>query len=247
MSVAVVGAALVNPPVGEQACQGTGCTLTQTSDPAPGFVLAVPRDGTLTSWKAIGGGAVRLRVLRDAGGGAFVGVASSPSTNLDASATAHEVNLPVKAGDRIGVDLDAGSPNTTFESPRLAFAPVDGASYAFFTPALADGASGSPFGTAAGNELQVQATVTTPGGDAPGAPGGGGGGGGGGSKDASACVVPRLRGKTVRGARRALAAAGCALGHVRRRGHARRPVVRAQSERPGAHKPGRTRVDVRVR
>jgi hypothetical protein len=42
------------------------------------------------------------------------------------------------------------------------------------------------------------------------------------------CVVPRLRGHTLTGARRALQAAGCVLGHIRRKGARGRLVVLAQ-------------------
>ncbi len=48
------------------------------------------------------------------------------------------------------------------------------------------------------------------------------------------CVVPRLRGHTLAGARRALAGAGCSLGHVRRRrGAGGRLVVLSQGTAAG--------------
>jgi hypothetical protein len=244
-----VGASLANPPVANQACQGTGCTLMQTTDPAPGFVLAVPADGTITSWRAIGDQQVRLRVLRDAGGGKWTAVASSPPAALAATPTDNRVSIPVRAGDRIGVDLDPGAFGTDFTVPRIGYAQVDGASYAFFARPLADGASDAPFGNTGGAELLVQATVSVPGSGGGGSGGGGpggSGGGGGGSTGASECVVPRLRGKSVRRARRALARAGCSLGRVRRRGRARHPHVISQGAKAGTHKAAGAAVDVRV-
>ena len=47
------------------------------------------------------------------------------------------------------------------------------------------------------------------------------------------CVVPRLRGHTLTGARRALQAAGCTLGHIRRSRARGRLVVVAQGVAAG--------------
>jgi PASTA domain len=242
----VIGATLSNPPFGAQACQGTACTLTQQSDPDAGFVLTVPTDGVITSWRAVGDGPVRLRVLREVGAGRFSGVATSAPAELDASGPVNRVNMPVRSGDRIGVDLDAGTPSPTLQAPRIAYADVNGASYAFFEPPLPDGATASPFGSVSGAELLVQATVSAP------RPGGGPGPVGGpddGTSGQPACVVPNLRGKTPRRARRALVAAGCSLGRVKRakhRRHSRRRHVVSQSEPPGTRKPPAARVDVYV-
>ena len=61
------------------------------------------------------------------------------------------------------------------------------------------------------------------------------------------CIVPRLKGKTLRAARRSLLARGCRLGAVRRSRSARRPgrVIR-QSPKAGTSRPGGTRVNVTV-
>jgi subtilisin family serine protease len=59
------------------------------------------------------------------------------------------------------------------------------------------------------------------------------------------CVVPRLAGKTLAGARTALTRARCALGRVtRRRSRVRRGRVVAQSVRPGTRRPRGSRVGV---
>jgi hypothetical protein len=60
------------------------------------------------------------------------------------------------------------------------------------------------------------------------------------------CVVPRLKGRRLRKARRMLKAANCALGRVRRRKARRRKVGRVVAQRP---RPGRVRppgTEVRV-
>jgi hypothetical protein len=54
---------------------------------------------------------------------------------------------------------------------------------------------------------------------------------------AKECVVPRLHGKTLREARRALAAASCRLGGISRRRGAKKLVVRWQRPRPGRRLP----------
>jgi hypothetical protein len=66
---------------------------------------------------------------------------------------------------------------------------------------------------------------------------------------AGACVVPRLKGRTLRAARRALRRAGCALGRVRRtaRGRVRRGRVAAQSPRAGRKLREGARVRITVR
>jgi large repetitive protein len=61
------------------------------------------------------------------------------------------------------------------------------------------------------------------------------------------CIVPRVGGKTVAGARRALRKAGCRLGRVTRAASAiRRGRIVRQRPRPGARKPAGTRVSVVV-
>ena len=62
------------------------------------------------------------------------------------------------------------------------------------------------------------------------------------------CVVPNVRGKTVRQARRMLSTRRCALGRVTRAysRRVRRGKIIAQSRRPGARLPRGTRVNVRV-
>jgi hypothetical protein len=48
------------------------------------------------------------------------------------------------------------------------------------------------------------------------------------------CVVPRLKGKTVKQARRALTRAHCTLGRVTRRGRGRRGRIRAFKPKAGS-------------
>lgn len=66
------------------------------------------------------------------------------------------------------------------------------------------------------------------------------------SRGAPPCIVPRLRGKTLRQARRALTRANCRLGRVSRRPAARRLRGRVVGQRPSAGRrlPDRSRVNV---
>ena len=63
---------------------------------------------------------------------------------------------------------------------------------------------------------------------------------------AKKCVVPKLKGKTVAAARRALAAANCKLGKVTRRGRGRPGRVRSFSPKAGTSLPAGATVPVVV-
>jgi hypothetical protein len=58
------------------------------------------------------------------------------------------------------------------------------------------------------------------------------------------CLVPRLKGKTLKQARSALSRAHCALGKVKRPKQRRRLVVSRQSRRPGSKLPPGTKVSI---
>jgi hypothetical protein len=80
-------------------------------------------------------------------------------------------------------------------------------------------------------------TSTAPPGEGPSTPGGGkgGGGGGGGGAPGSSCVVPKLKGKKLKAAKRAIREGNCSPGRVVRRHSAvvRRGRVIAQKPAPG--------------
>jgi len=146
-------------------------TYIQYSGSAPAYVS--PVEGTIVKWRVASGsgGAVRLRVLRPAGGGKFTGAGTSALEMSDDSVDTFTTSLPIKAGDAIGVDN---------ESAALLFTTgVPGAFSEQFVPALADGAPAAEPqlvkgpGGATDLELQINADVQ------PTANGGGSGGGGG--------------------------------------------------------------------
>jgi hypothetical protein len=63
---------------------------------------------------------------------------------------------------------------------------------------------------------------------------------------AKKCVVPKLKGKTVKRARRALKKRNCRLGKVTRRGHGRPGRIRASRPKAGSVRAAGTRVRVIV-
>jgi hypothetical protein len=66
-----------------------------------------PVNGTIVQWRVTTGGTGQyvLRVVRPAGGGLYAGVGSSPATVTNAGANSFPANLPIQAGDLIGVDV----------------------------------------------------------------------------------------------------------------------------------------------
>ncbi len=132
-------------------------TLVQRTVPDAGVTLVNPADGMVTSWRVDGKGTVKLRVLRTVSGALTGAGTSAPATDLAAGANA--TSLPVRAGDRIGVDL-ARSPS----SPSSTLFVVNGgsektAAFSIFEPALPDDESqhmAKPFEE---DELLVNATI----------------------------------------------------------------------------------------
>jgi len=75
---------------------------------SPGVVEEAPAAGVITSWRVTGSGAPRLRVLRPAPEGEWIGDGTSAgATNVKGEANA--TSLPIRAGDLIGVDLPSAT------------------------------------------------------------------------------------------------------------------------------------------
>jgi len=143
-------------------CSGIGCTYIQWSGSAADSSYASPVDGTIVAWRIASGSAgnkVKLRILRPAGGGKYSAVASSNTETTTGSSTAPDqfsTNLPVKAGDLIG--LDNANSALIFKTGVL------GAFPEFWAPPLADNAPASaptpPPGTLSnGYQLQIDAYI----------------------------------------------------------------------------------------
>jgi hypothetical protein len=118
---------------------GLNCTYLPFSN-ASSPQLLVPFDGTVTTFSVNSGsasGAVRLRVLRPAGNGQFTGAGTSPAEALAGGPQTFTVNLPVKAGDVLGLDNDSSALLFETGSPTAV-------TWYYQLPALADGATAAP-------------------------------------------------------------------------------------------------------
>jgi hypothetical protein len=91
-------------------CQGplacgefSSITLVQRTVPDAGVTLVAPADGVVTSWRVSGKGTVKLRVLHTVSGALTGGGTSAPAADLNGGVNA--TGMPIRAGDRIAVDL----------------------------------------------------------------------------------------------------------------------------------------------
>jgi hypothetical protein len=116
--------------------RGVG-TVANSALPEPGARVISPISGTIARWRMLlaEGGPYRLRVLRHVGGTSFTGVGtSSPETPSSLGPQTFATNLPIHAGDTIGIDNSAGS-------DKLGVAEVPGADYLFWVSPLPEGAT----------------------------------------------------------------------------------------------------------
>lgn len=130
-------------------------TFFNTAIPEKGANLVSPVSGTIVRWRVQGakGGPFYLRVLRPNGSGAVAGAGTSnPATPSGAGLQTFTANLPIHAGDLIGID-------PTSAEDEIGVAEVAGASYGFIFPPPFDGATVAPSGSVAGKEIELSAEV----------------------------------------------------------------------------------------
>jgi hypothetical protein len=147
-----IGSNLGRAPNYNQGCSPDGCTFQQVVLPsgsvAPGG-LASPVHGTVVTWRIRTGSGTdpaALRVLRPIGGGSFLGAGrSSEVIPLTDTVSAYPTNLPIAAGDAIGLDCCA----TTGE-----FFVDHGGDMDYWNPVLPEGTSGAP-----GSENDVEMAI----------------------------------------------------------------------------------------
>lgn len=112
-------------------------------------------NGTIVRWRMqdAEGGPFYLRVLRPNGSGAYTAMGTSnPATPSGTGLQTFTANLPVRAGDLIGVDPTNGT-------DKIGTAEVPGASYGFIFPPPFDAATVAPSGTTSGKEIELSAEV----------------------------------------------------------------------------------------
>lgn len=130
-------------------------TLFNTALPEKGANLASPATGTIVRWRMLdaSGGPFYLRVLRPNGSGGYTAAGTSnPATPSGSGLQTFTANLPVHAGDLIGVDPTNGT-------DKVGVAEAAGASYGFVFPPPFDNATVAPSGTNSGKEILVSAEV----------------------------------------------------------------------------------------
>jgi hypothetical protein len=146
----------VLPPDSAPTAFGEVNTLFNTALPEKGANLVSPVSGAIVRWRVINaeGGPFFLRVLHPNGSGAYKAAGTSnAATPTDLGLQTFTTNLPVLAGDLIGVDPTHGSDKIGIVSA------VSGASFAKIFPPPLEGATVAPRPPVAGEEIELSAEV----------------------------------------------------------------------------------------
>jgi hypothetical protein len=130
-------------------------TQFNTALPEKGANLVSPVNGAIVRWRVQGakGGPFFLRVLHPNGSGAYAASGTSlPAIPSGPGLQTFTTNMPVRAGDLIGID-------STNPGDEIGIATVPGASSAYIFPPPFDGSTHAPSGTASGQEIELSAEV----------------------------------------------------------------------------------------
>ncbi len=130
-------------------------TRLNTALPEKGANLVSPVSGAIVRWRVQGakGGPFYLRVLHPNGTGAYTASGTSTAaTPTDASLQTFTANLPVKAGDLIGID-------PTNATDEIGVAEVPGAGFASIFPRPFEGATVPTRDPKSGLEIELSAEV----------------------------------------------------------------------------------------
>jgi hypothetical protein len=154
----------------------------------PGATLVAPFNGQIRSWKVINASGGWTLQVLHPSGGGFVSTGSTQSGTLRPGIVTFTARLPIKAGDSIGLASDSAG-SILGNSDATPGAAVD-----FFVPPLTDNTAPRTASTSRSRELGFNATVV------------------------SNCIVPKVKGKPVKKAKKKLLAAGCTKGKVKKKG-----------------------------
>jgi hypothetical protein len=130
-------------------------TFFNTALPEKGANLTSPVDGAIVRWRLqdATGGPFYLRVLRPNGSGGYMAAGTSNAvTPSGPGLQTFTANLPIKAGDLIGID-------PTNATDKVGVAEAAGAGYGFIFPPPFDGATVAPSGVVNGKEIELSAEV----------------------------------------------------------------------------------------
>jgi hypothetical protein len=130
-------------------------TFFNTALPEKGANLTSPVSGAIVRWRIQGaeGGPFYLRVLRPNGSGGYMATGTSNSATPSGSGLqTFTANLPVQAGDLIGID-------PTNATDKIGVVAAPGASYGVIFPPPFDGATVAPSDSKTGSEVELSAEV----------------------------------------------------------------------------------------
>jgi hypothetical protein len=136
---------------------GTPATYVETQTPELGANLTSPVTGVIVRWRLLQfrGGPFGLRVLTPLGADTYTATGTSaPQTPSSTALQTYTTNLPIKAGQTIGIDVPHAS-------DQLGLANATGATYGFFAPPIADGSTLAFSATLSGREIGFNADVAT--------------------------------------------------------------------------------------
>lgn len=133
-----VGSSLITKPTITQPFSGASVTVANASLADPEAHAVSPVDGTVVRWRLgpqpAAGASYSLDVLRPTGVGTYVLAAASAAHSASAAWTeVFPTSLPIKAGDLIGLSVEAPAAQINLE-----VVPVTGPSLYFWDPALTD-------------------------------------------------------------------------------------------------------------
>jgi hypothetical protein len=211
-----------------QSTFSTTGTVANTTLPEVGANVTSPVTGTIVRWRIMdgSGGPYRLRVLTPGGGTAYTGGgASDPQTPVGLGVETFTTDLPIQAGQAIGLD-------NTNPSDGIGDSEFAGATSISWAPSLAPGETRVGTGSS-GNEMSFNADVEYSLPIAPVGP----------PAPAVNCVVPKLKNKSLKADRKKLKKADCKLGKVKGQ-KSKSAKVKKQNPKPHTVLPPGAKVNV---
>jgi len=209
---------------GSGACGGAGYSEIQTvTVNAPSY--AVPASGTITSWSTAGNSDVddvfRLKVFRPTSTlnqFVVVGVSTPQSITPNALNGPFPTSIPVQAGDLLGLNILAGA------SPPCTFTSGDSGEHTaeILPDSSVTGAAVFTTSSLSGHRVNVSATWEPP---------------------SAGCVVPKLKGKKLKSAKKVLRNGECRIGKVKGRKGGK---VKKQNPKPGTVLPADSVVNLKL-
>jgi hypothetical protein len=179
---------------------GSVATIVNTA--IPGGNVTAPANGVITSWRIANasGGPFFLQAVHNSGGAYASTGSTGPGAVTGTGTLTFPANLPIAKGDLIGLVN-----STDTGDDHIGAAESLGAAFIYFNPPLG-AAPQTQAGGSADAEIGFNAQVLLN------------------------CIVPKLKGKKVGAAKKALTKAGCATPKVKKKGG---KFVRKQSAAPG--------------